>query len=83
MLCEAEDKGGLCEEWLPDPKIFLCIPASATDAAAVNPKGVKTLLANGLITFFMSGNPVLVMNGAIYPETLLIESFLIIDFLII
>ena len=32
---------------LPDPKIFLCIPASAADAAAVNPKGIKTLLANG------------------------------------
>ena len=27
----------------PDPKIFLCIPASAADAAAVNPKGIKTL----------------------------------------
>ena len=41
----------------PDPKIFLCIPASAADAAAVNPKGIKTLLANGLITFFINGNP--------------------------
>ena len=36
----------------PDPNIFLCIPASAADAAAVNPNGIKTLLANGLITFF-------------------------------
>ena len=26
----------------PDPSIFLCIPASAADAAAVNPKGVDT-----------------------------------------
>ena len=43
---------------LPDPKIFLCIPASVVDAVAVNPKGIKTLLANGLITFFISGNPV-------------------------
>ena len=41
----------------PDPKIFLCIPASA-DAAAVNPRGIKTLLANGLVTFFISGNTV-------------------------
>ena len=41
----------------PDPNIFLCIPASAADAAAVNPKGIKTLLANGLITFFIDGNP--------------------------
>ena len=42
----------------PDPKIFMCITASATDAAAVNPKGIKALLANGLITFFINGNPV-------------------------
>ena len=37
---------------------FLCIPESAADAAAVNPKGIKTLLVNGLITFFIEGNPV-------------------------
>ena len=40
------------------PQDFLCIPASAADAAAVNPKGIKMLLANGLITFFINGNPV-------------------------
>ena len=37
---------------------FLCIHASAADAAAINPKEIKTLLPNGLITFFISGNPV-------------------------
>ena len=37
-------------------RFFLCIPASA--AAAVNPNRLKTLLANGLITFFIKGNPV-------------------------
>ena len=37
---------------------FLCIPASAADAAAVNPKEVKTLSANDLITFFIKSNPV-------------------------
>ena len=42
-----------------DPKIFfLRIPASAADAAAVNPNGIKMLLANGLVTFFISVNPV-------------------------
>ena len=41
----------------PDPNIFLCILASTADTAAVNPKGIKTLLANGLITFFINGNP--------------------------
>ena len=56
VVCEAEDA-----EW-PDPKIFLCIPASAADAAAVNPNGIKTLLANGLITFFINGTP-LFNNG--------------------
>ena len=37
---------------------FLCIPASAAHAAAVNPKGIKALLASVLITFFINGNPV-------------------------
>ena len=41
----------------PDPNIFLCIPASAADAAAVNPNGINTLFANGLITLFIDGNP--------------------------
>ena len=43
---------------LPDPKILLCITASAADALAVNHNGIKTLLANGLISFFINGNPV-------------------------
>ena len=29
-----------------DPNIFLCIPASAANAVAVNPRGIKTLLAS-------------------------------------
>ena len=32
----------------PDPNIFLWIAASVADTAAVNPNGIKTLLANGL-----------------------------------
>ena len=43
---------------IPWSQYFLCIPAYAADVAAVNPKGIKTVLANGLITFFISGNPV-------------------------
>ena len=42
----------------PDPNTFLCIPASAADSAAVNPKEIKTLFVYGLITFFINGNPV-------------------------
>ena len=58
LLCEVEDEGRC-----PDPKIFLCIRASPADAAAVNPKGIKMLLANGLITYFIRGNPVF-SNGS-------------------
>ena len=39
-------------------RFFLCIPASAAAAAAVNPRGIKTLLANSLITFDIKDNPV-------------------------
>ena len=46
---------------------FLCVPESAADAAAVNAKGTKTLLANGLIIFLIKGNPVF-SNG---PSNLL------------
>ena len=40
---------------VPDPNIFY---AAAAEADADNPKGIKTLLVNGLITFFINGNPV-------------------------
>ena len=73
---------------VPDPKIFLCIPASAADAAAVNPNGIKTLLANGLTTFFINGNPVF-SNGprslprnppyCIILENLVVDSLISVD----
>ena len=69
LLCEAKGKGQC-----PDPKIFLCIPASAAYAAAVNPKGIKTLLANGLITFLLAVIVFLVMAQEVYQETLMIVS---------
>ena len=50
------------------------IPASAADAAAVNPNGIKILLANGLITYFINGNSVF-SNGPVYQEMLMIVSF--------
>ena len=34
------------------------VQASAADAAAVNHNGIKTLLPNNLITFFINGSPV-------------------------
>ena len=57
-----------------DPNIFLCILASAADAAAVNPKGIKTLLANGLITFLLVIILFFVMDLVMYQEILLIVS---------
>ena len=44
-------------EWRPDLNIFLWIAASVADAFAVNPNGIKTLLANGLNAFPIKGNP--------------------------
>ena len=58
----------------PDLNIFLWIPASVADATAVNPKGIKIRLANGLITFFINGNPVFSNGPVIYQEILLIVS---------
>ena len=58
----------------PDPKIFLCIPASADDAAAVNTKWIKTILANCLITFSISGNPVFSNGPRSLPRNPLIAS---------
>ena len=46
------------------------MPASAADAAAVNPNGIKTLLANGLITFLLMAAQSLIMDQEISQETL-------------
>ena len=44
---------------LTDPKLFFfLIPTSTADATGVNPNGIKTLLANGLIAFFINGSPI-------------------------
>ena len=50
----------------PDPCIFLWIAASIADTASVNSNDIKTLLADGLSTFRIKGNPVF-NNG---PESL-------------
>ena len=64
VVGEAEDEGRT------DPNILLCIPASAADATAVNPKGIKTLLAYGLITFFVNGSPVFSNGPSNLPRNL-------------
>ena len=46
---------------IPDSKIFFSIAASVAETAAVNPNDSKTLLANGLSTFFVKGKQFLVM----------------------
>ena len=71
-LCEAEEK------WRrPYPKIFLCISASAADAVAFDPRGIKTLLANSWITFFISGNPVYSNGSSNLPRNP--PAFIILD----
>ena len=47
--------------------IFFSIPAFIADGAEVNPRGIKTILANGLITFFINENPVF-SNGPSYLQ---------------
>ena len=42
---------------IPEPKRFFWITASVAHAAAVNPNGIKTLLANGLSIFPIKDNP--------------------------
>ena len=61
-------------------RFFLSIPASAADAAAVNPRGTKMLLASGLTTIFIN-DKVVFSNG---PSNLSRNpSDCIIEFLII
>ena len=59
---------------VPGSKILLCIPASAADAAAVNPDGIKTLLDNGLITFLLMVILFLITNQEVFQEIPLIVS---------
>ena len=37
---------------------YVSAAAAAAAAAAVNPNGIKTLIADGLITLFINGSPV-------------------------
>ena len=53
VICKAKFKG-----WRFDPNNFSWIAASIADAAALNPNGIKTPLANGLSLFAIKGNPV-------------------------
>ena len=64
---------------LPDPNIFLRIAASVAAAAAVNPSGIKVLLANGLSIFPIKGNPAF-SNGPESLKILLIVLLYIIEF---
>ena len=42
------------------PKSFFSIAESVPDAAAVHPNSIKTVLANGVSTFFINGKPALI-----------------------
>ena len=58
---------------VPNPKFFLCIPAST---AAINPNGIKILLANGLIIlhFLLMVILFLIMDQEVYQTILLVVS---------
>ena len=47
----------ICNFVIPDLKTYLWIVRSVPDTASGNPNGIKTLLANGLSTFFIKGKP--------------------------
>ena len=51
-----------------DPSILLWIAASVAYVAAVNPNGIKTLLANCLSRFFIKGKPVFSNSPNDLPE---------------
>ena len=53
---------------VPESKILLCISASDADAATVIPNGIKTLIANGWITFFINSKPVLTNRPRSLPR---------------
>ena len=59
---------------LPNLKIFLFILVSVADTAAINPNEIKTLLANGLITFLLMVILFLVMDQEVYQEIFLVVS---------
>ena len=63
----------------------MCIPASAADAAAANPKGINALYANGLITFFNNGPSNLPKNPPDWIILLIcaLESFISVDVLLL
>ena len=54
---------------MPNFYIFF-LTASVADAAAINPNGVKTLLANGVATFFINDKPNLVNEARTLPRNL-------------
>ena len=62
---------------IPDAKNVLINSCICCLAAAVNPNGIKTILANGLIKFFIKGNPVFSNGPKILPKLFILadESF--------
>ena len=59
-------------ERLPIPIIFYWAATSVSDAAADNPNGTKTLLANSLSIFAIKGKPFFTNSRRRYLEILLV-----------
>ena len=60
---------------VPDLWILFLIAASVADAAAVNPNGIKTLLADSLSMSFTNVKPVFCNVQEVYKEILLVYYF--------
>ena len=56
------------KKYVPDSKMFLCILVSTVDAAAVNPNGIKTILANDFSTFFIKEKQVFNNDSRSLPK---------------
>lgn len=54
----------------PDTKIFFSTPAFKCNTAFVNPNGIKTFLANDLVTFFTYTKPVFIDGIRSLPRNL-------------
>ena len=68
---------------VPDSNIFSWIAALVAVAAAVNPNAIKMLLANGLVSFLITGNPIFSSGPESLPKNPQIVLFYSIEFLVI
>ena len=71
---------------IPDPKILFWIAASVADTDAVNPNGIKTILANGLSILLIKGEPIFSSGPKSLPENLpdspILDNYFFVSFIL-